>query len=81
MDAVTFIAMMSFAETVVVVKSVRVVEWIAEPEEIPTPLVLIELVAVGIAVPVPIFQNLTVTVPPLTTNRFHAEIVQAKVTV
>ena len=62
--AVTFIAMMSLAETVVVVKSVTVVEWIAVPEEMPTPDVEIELLEVGIAVPVATFQNLTVIVPP-----------------
>ena len=36
----------------------------AVPDEMDTPLVLIELAEVGIAVPVAIFQNLTVMVPP-----------------
>lgn len=61
--AVTSIAMMSFAVTVVVVKSVSVVEWIAVPDEMLTPLVLMEFALVGIAVPVAIFQNFTVIVP------------------
>ncbi len=56
-------ASMSFAATVVVVKSVTVVECMAVPEEIPTPLVEIELPLVGIAVPVATFQNFTVMVP------------------
>jgi len=59
----TFIAIMSFAATEVVVKSLVVVEWMAVPDEMETPLVLIELPDVGIAVPVATFQNLIVIVP------------------
>lgn len=61
--AVTAMAIMSFADTAVEVKSVIVVEWIAVPEAIDTPEVLIEFALVGIAVPVATFQNLTVIVP------------------
>ena len=63
MTAVTFMARMSFWVTVVVVKSLSVVEWMAVPLDIETPLVLMEFEEVGIAVPVAIFQNLTVIVP------------------
>lgn len=76
----TAAAIISLAATEVVVKSVRVVLWIAVPLEIETPLVLIELLEVGMAVPVPTFQNAIVTVPE-STSRFQACIVQAKGTV
>lgn len=72
--------MMSLAVTVVLVKSLTVVEWIAVPVDIPTPDVLMELPLVGMAVPVATFQNLTVIVPA-STSRLYAEIVQANGTV
>ncbi len=78
--AVTFMAMMSLAVTVVLVKSESVVEWIAVPVDIATPLVLIELPDVGMAVPVATFQNFTVIVPA-SIRRFQALTVQAKGTV
>jgi hypothetical protein len=56
--------MMSFAATVVVVKSLVVVLCTAVPEEIATPLVLMRFEMVGKAVPVATFQNLKVAVPP-----------------
>lgn len=71
---------MSFAETEVVVKSVSVVEWIAVPVDRETPLVLIELAAVGIAVPLATFQSFTVAVP-VSAVMFQAAIVHAKGTV
>ena len=78
--AVTFIAMMSSFVTAVVVKSLTVVLCSAVPLATPTPAVLIELLDVGIAVPVAIFQNFTVMVPA-STRRLYAEMVQAKGTV
>jgi hypothetical protein len=76
----TFIAMMSLAVTVVVVKSVTVVEWMAVPDEMETPLVEMELPLVGIAVPVATFQNLIVIVPA-SMAMLYAEMVQANGTV
>lgn len=77
---VTFIATMSLAAMAVEVKSLTVVLWIAVPDEIETPLVLIDPPLVGIAVPVAARQNLTVIVPASTT-RLYALIVQANGTV
>jgi hypothetical protein len=54
---------MSFAVTVVLVKSDTVVELITVPLEIATPEVLMEFEMVGRAVPAAIFQNFTVIVP------------------
>ena len=59
----TFMARMSLAAMVVVVKSESVVEWMAVPLDMLTPLVLMELPEVGMAVPVALFQNLMVIVP------------------
>jgi hypothetical protein len=78
--AVMLTAMMLLAATAVVVKSVIVVEWMAVPLAIDTPLVLMELDTVGIAVPVAIFQVLKVSVPA-STRMFHALKVQANGTV
>jgi hypothetical protein len=59
---------------VVVVKSVNVVLRIAVPVLMETPLVLIELDAVGIAVPAAIFHTLIVQVP-VSTRMLQACIV------
>src|SRR5579859_4812540 len=63
LTAVMSIAIKSSAAMDVVVKSLSVVDTTAVPDEILTPLVLIELPEVGIAVPLATFQNLTVIVP------------------
>ncbi len=67
---------MSFAATAVVVKSVKVVLRIAVPDDIATPLVLIELPDVGEAVPVATFHVETVAVPA-STAMFHAVMLPA----
>ncbi len=81
--AVTAIAIMSLAATAVVVKSETVDEWMAVPDAMLTPLVLITSLTVGMADPVATFQNLTVIVPlsPGENARLYALIVHAKGTV
>ena len=69
-------AKMSFAVTVVVVKSVNVVDLNAVLLEIETPLVLIESELVGLAVPVAFFHVFTVAVP-VSITKLKAEIVAA----
>lgn len=61
--AVKFTITISFAVTVVVVKSVTVALWTLVPVETPTPDVFIKLEIVGMAVPDEIFQNVKVAVP------------------
>jgi hypothetical protein len=61
--AVIVAIIMSPAVMVVDVKSVKVDDSTAVPVEIESPLVEIEFADVGIAVPLPTFQNFTVAVP------------------
>jgi hypothetical protein len=67
---------MSLAATLVVVKSLSVVECTLVPLDMEMPLVLIELADVGMAVPLATFHSFTVAVP-VSTVIFQAAIVQA----
>ena len=68
----------SFAAIAVLVKSVTVEDWTWVPLESDTPLVLMELVTVGIAVPpVATRQSFTVTVSAVVLSIDQLEIVQA----
>ena len=76
-----FTPTMSFAVTLVVVKSVKVVECSAVPVEIARyPPLRIVFPLVGIAVPVATFQT-SKEIVPVSTVIFQAAIVQAKGTV
>jgi len=68
---------MSPAVVATVVKSVTVVLVMFVPVEMATPLVEMELLVVGIAVPLAIFQVLTVAVPASTVMLHDASPVQA----